>query len=66
MPGQLTSFRPRDDRLWVALGLALEIDCLTLDHSSVCRCHGELGKSFRKEDIGNNISKAALGTDAVS
>lgn len=57
----LTSFRPRDDRLWVALGLTLEIDCLTLDNSSVCRGHGELGKSFRKEKHWKQNFKDSLG-----
>lgn len=44
-----TSFRPGDDGLWVSLGLALEINGLTLDHSSVLRGHGELRESCRGE-----------------
>lgn len=51
----LTSFGPGDDRLRVALGLTLEIDRLTLDNSSVCRGHGELGKSFREENHGRHF-----------
>lgn len=45
----LTSFRPGDDRLWVALGLALEVHCLPFDHSSVLRGHSELRKSCRRK-----------------
>lgn len=49
-PGRrLTSFRPGDDGLRVALRLTPEVDRLTLDHSSVLRGHRELRKSFRKE-----------------
>lgn len=61
-PGRgLTSFRPGDDRLWVALGLALEVHCLPFDHSSVLRGHSELRKSCRKEKHWErDIKKTAL------
>lgn len=45
----LTSFRPGDDRLWVALRLAVELNRLTLEDSSVLGRHGELRKRFRRE-----------------
>lgn len=60
-PGRgLTSLRPGDDRLWVALGLALEVHGLPFDHSSVLRGHSELRKSCRRRNVGNAASKRQL------
>lgn len=45
----LTSFGPGDDRLWVALCLAVELNRLALDDSPVLGRHGELRKRLRGE-----------------